>query len=421
MPQYLIVGAGVFGLSTAYHLLLDGAKDVTVVDRSTTLPAPDAASTDISRIVRSSYGEPLYSKLGQEAITLWKKDFPGIYRESGLLFLGNTKYVSASQANDIAIGVTVIPVPNAAAMRGVIPKHIQLGSIIDSSLQGYITPDGGWADAEGGMTALLKKVIDLGGHIRTGTKVESLLIDTQSTVVGVVVNGGEEIRADKTILATGSWTASIFPESRFGLSDRLVATGQSIACIQLDEIEAERFKDIPVSLNIETGFYMFPPNPDRLIKVAIHDGGYVNYASSEDPSSITPVSTPRTVSNYGKAGLAIPVSMASRLRQHLVAMYPELDRPFCKTRLCWYSDTPDGDWLIDEHPDFKNLILATGGSGHAYKFLPVLGRLVVQKIRGTLSPDAAEKFAFKRSWDAKPDDSRPGREVKVINPNELTL
>lgn len=46
--KVLIVGAGCFGISTAYHLLARGYKDVTVIDRSDILPAPDAASTDLS-------------------------------------------------------------------------------------------------------------------------------------------------------------------------------------------------------------------------------------------------------------------------------------------------------------------------------------------------------------------------------------
>jgi sarcosine oxidase/L-pipecolate oxidase len=45
----LVVGSGCFGISTAYHLLKRGFKNVTVVDRSDILPAPDAASTDISQ------------------------------------------------------------------------------------------------------------------------------------------------------------------------------------------------------------------------------------------------------------------------------------------------------------------------------------------------------------------------------------
>lgn len=45
----IIVGAGCFGISTAYHLLQRGYTDVTVLDRSEELPAPDAASTDINK------------------------------------------------------------------------------------------------------------------------------------------------------------------------------------------------------------------------------------------------------------------------------------------------------------------------------------------------------------------------------------
>jgi len=47
--KVVIVGAGCFGLSTAYHLLKRGFEDVTVLDQSMTLPAPDAASNDFNR------------------------------------------------------------------------------------------------------------------------------------------------------------------------------------------------------------------------------------------------------------------------------------------------------------------------------------------------------------------------------------
>jgi sarcosine oxidase/L-pipecolate oxidase len=51
--KILIVGAGVFGLSTAYHLLQRDFSDITIIDRSTTLPAPDAAGTDLNKGLRS--------------------------------------------------------------------------------------------------------------------------------------------------------------------------------------------------------------------------------------------------------------------------------------------------------------------------------------------------------------------------------
>ena len=81
----LIVGAGCFGLSTAYHLLADnesselGAQEsapwykVTVIDASDILPAPDAASTDLNKIVRTSYSDGWYTRFAKEAIAKWKE------------------------------------------------------------------------------------------------------------------------------------------------------------------------------------------------------------------------------------------------------------------------------------------------------------------------------------------------------------
>jgi sarcosine oxidase / L-pipecolate oxidase len=82
--KVLIVGAGCFGLSTAYYLL--GGNDrqstavtstprytVTIIDSSPTVPAPDAASSDINKIVRSTYADGFYTGLAREAIVLWKE------------------------------------------------------------------------------------------------------------------------------------------------------------------------------------------------------------------------------------------------------------------------------------------------------------------------------------------------------------
>lgn len=69
----IIVGAGCFGISTAYHLLQRGYTNVTVLDRSEKLPAPDAASTDINKIVRTSYPDVFYTQLARDAIQEWNK------------------------------------------------------------------------------------------------------------------------------------------------------------------------------------------------------------------------------------------------------------------------------------------------------------------------------------------------------------
>lgn len=52
--------------------------------------------------------------------------------------------------------------------------------------------------------------------------------------------------------------------------------------------------------------------------------------------------------------------------------------------------------MIGRYPSDPSLFLATGGSGHAYKFLPVIGKVVADAIEGSLDPAVAKKFAVDR-------------------------
>lgn len=111
------------------------------------------------------------------------------------------------------------------------------------------------------------------------------------------------------------------------------------------------------------------------MKMAFHHVGYVNpqpvqFEESSTTAPVAPqfVSTPRTINSHPESGLAIPREMRDAIRISLRRLYPELaDLPFSGTRICWYCDTPNSDWLIDQHPEHPGLIFATGGSGHAYK------------------------------------------------------
>jgi sarcosine oxidase / L-pipecolate oxidase len=81
----VIVGAGCFGVSTAVHLLQETGPSrpiytVTVLDSSDTIPAPDAASTDLNKIVRSSYPDPFYTSFARAAIREWPS-LGGAYHE----------------------------------------------------------------------------------------------------------------------------------------------------------------------------------------------------------------------------------------------------------------------------------------------------------------------------------------------------
>lgn len=67
----LIVGAGIFGLTTALELRERGYEKITVLDRYAR-PVPDGSSVDISRVIRFDYGDPVYAKMALEAMKGWE-------------------------------------------------------------------------------------------------------------------------------------------------------------------------------------------------------------------------------------------------------------------------------------------------------------------------------------------------------------
>jgi sarcosine oxidase/L-pipecolate oxidase len=71
--------------------------------------------------------------------------------------------------------------------------------------------------------------------------------------------------------------------------------------------------------------------------------------------------------------------------------------------------------VICEHPHSKGLYIIAGGSFHSWKFLPTIGKYVVQMIDGTLDPELAHRWAWDRDNDkSELDFMWPEREMKDI-------
>lgn len=410
----VIIGAGVFGLSTAYHLLERGYTGVTVLDRAEHLPAVDAASTDMNKVVRSCYGDSEYTRLARQAIEEWRDDmWQNCYHECGVLNLGDA-YTEQSVVNDLKHGAKVERLGSPASIRAQFPLDLHnsggLGTFtsLDVSSTSYINHDGGWAEAERAVSLLMEHVKKRGVKILPGKAVQELVKDERGQTKGVRCVDGSEYEANVVVLALGSWTASTFPS--LNLKGKCLATGQSIATIQLTPEEAEEYRKTPVVLDFRTGFYVFPPTHCNVVKFAIHAAGHT-YA----PPGST-ISTPRTIVSDPDKGLCIPRSVLKELRVQLQAVYPVLaEKPFSGTRMCWYTDSPDGDWVIGRYPGDSGLVLATSGSGHAFKFLPILGKLVADVIENKLDPELAARFAVDRQ--VKP----PNGERMSLVPQELNI
>ena len=356
----LIIGAGEFGLATALSLLSNPEYKrckIAILDASPTLPNPSGSSVDANRIIRADYAATPYSKLALEAQELWRDQSKegwggeGRYHEPGFVLTadeGFGEYLDKSLSNVQALA-------SADGKKRADPTKIrQLKSKDEirkatgyegvSGDWGYANFNSGWADAEACVAYALRRVKQEGGDrvtIRSSAPVDHLLFSDE-TVMGAEIEGGEQIKADLTILAAGAWTPSLID-----LQGRCLATGQAVAFIDITEEEQKAMENRPTIMNMSRGMFIIPPRGKRL-KIARHGYGYRNLVkvpkmkiqaasknglvNGEDEGTIE-VSIP-------KVGIEIPVEAKDAIRTALGVFVEHMkDRPFTQTRLCWYCDT----------------------------------------------------------------------------------
>ncbi len=398
--RIVIIGAGAFGLSTALELARKGYTSVTVLDRSLP-PVADGSSVDISRIVRSDYSDADYAALAREAYELWLSSelFRPAFHPTPFLIatqladragLPGTDYVKAIKDNINSLGLAWRDLNSAADARTIFP--VLKGELAAPGFAGYISDQAGWADAAHGISLLRDECSRLGVSFIAGahgTVTGLNQAEPGGRVQSVSTASGLTIPAELVVLAAGAWTASIAP-----LEKATISTGQIVGYVRLSDEQAARLAGLPIYMNMATGVFMFPPHPQtKQLKVACHGFGYTN-TQSPGPGNLGTTLTAPPPKTVPRRTTFVPEEGISRLRAGIVeALGQEFEGcEFEKTVICWYTETPTGDFIVDRHPLHNNLVLATGGNGHAYKMLPVLGKYVVQAIEGTLSPKLREKW-----------------------------
>ncbi|KAF5134441.1 L-pipecolate oxidase [Metarhizium anisopliae] len=406
--SFLIVGSGVFGLSTAWAITKRSqfAKtSITIVDDAANghFPPDDCASVDSSRIIRADYADPHYTAFASEAQKEWRKQGDddlggqGRYTESGFVLTAyepkelkvGTKsgmdYTKESWKNCVDVAARDgYPADRIKILENTKALNECLGTDTYPGDWGYLNTLSGWADAGRGMKWLYERVNATGRVNFVNAKVD-YLANEGDRVIGAKLADGRLVTGDVVLVAAGAWTGSLVD-----LRGRVEATGHVLGYIDISDQELALLSKQPVALNLSSGLFIIPPQENTL-KVARHSFGYLNpvtvhnalplFPSPERPSFVT--SRPSTSRDGGLARL--PDEADADLRRGLAKLSPIKGletRRWKGTRLCWYSDTKDGDWLVDWHPGWKGLFIATGDSGHGYKFLPILGDKVLDCMQG---------------------------------------
>ncbi len=357
-PSYdvAVIGAGVFGAWTAHWLQCSDLK-VALIDAHG--PANSrASSSGESRIIRMGYGaEEIYTRWANRSLTVWQELFERtgrleLFHRTGVLWMAREKdpYTLATLTTLKTAGIAFEEL-GRDELESRYPQ-ISFGEVA----QAIYEPASGALMARRAVQTVAEEFARSGGKLLIEAAVKP---SGAGKLSEVATRGGNRIHADIFVFACGPWLPKLFPEL---LGDRIHPTRQEVFFFGAPAGE-QRFTppQMPTWIDFGAEMYGLPDLENRGFKVALDRHG-----ASIDPETAERNITPE---------------LLDEVRRFLAARFPAMkDAPLLETRVCQYENTSNGDFLIDRHPDFDNVWLLGGGSGHGFKHGPALGEYVAQRI-----------------------------------------
>jgi sarcosine oxidase len=341
----VVAGLGSMGSFACMELARRGAT-VAGLDRFEP-PHGLGSHSGETRIYREAYAEsPAYVPLVKHAGKLWdtcgEEAGSPLLTRSGMLSMGPPDSgVIAGIRRSAAFHQLPVQAVSADEIRKEYPAFAPPAGHV-----GIFDAGAGWVDVERALSFSLAQARRAGATIWLNRRVDGW----QATEGEVQVHSqGEIIRAGALVLAAGAWSDQLLPALPLSLERRVLAW--------VEPRRPELFLPgrMPVFMFEEQAFYGFPYREGRGVKVAID-------AKSGDP--LTDPSAVRLVDDQDLRPIA-----------RLAAKYlPELGCRFNQTKTCLYTMTPDCHFIVDRHPEFRNVHFAAGFSGHGFKFAPAVGQ-----------------------------------------------
>jgi glycine/D-amino acid oxidase-like deaminating enzyme len=338
------------------------------------VPRPEAASTDISKIVRPDYGaDLLYTELMERALPLWTASNDRwrevLYHQVGFLVLAQAAMRPGGFEHDsmhtlTSRGHAVDRLDRdrlAARFPAWVASHYP---------DGYFNPLAGWVASGRALSRMIEDAAAIGVRVNDGEGV-SQLIEEGSRVTGVFTTSGRRVRGDVVLIAAGAWTPILAPQ----LVSIMWPVAQPVFHLKPSDPERFRPPQFPVwaAAIAETGWYGFPANATGIVKIANHGPG--RRVHPDDPR-------------------VVDLDDVSKLRTFLHESLPALaGAPLAASKTCLYCDAFDGDFFIGRDPDRPGLAVAAGDSGHGFKFAPVLGDVIADAIE-----DKPSRFTVRFGW-----------------------
>lgn len=356
MYDVIILGIGSMGSSTLYQLAKRGVKVLGIEQFG--IGHTEGSHSGETRIVRKAYFEHSdYVPLLDGAHKGWK----GIEKESGetlfhpvgLSYFGEFDHPVMQGVKESA------KLYNIGLKHRVLNKEYPVFNI-PGNFEYLFEPDAGFVVAEKTIRTYAKQAEDFDAELKTGEEVLDWKL-VEGTVEVTTTKG--VYKAHKLILTAGAYVNQVLPQ----FVDQHKVTRQLLAWVKPktpELFELEKFPCWVISDKEYPGiFYGFPTLPmniyggNGLLKIAHHVPG-------------EPIH-PQDLHQYN----AEPEK--EKLIRILKKYIPDALGEIQSISACMYTSTPDEHFILDHLPDYnKQVIVASGFSGHGFKFVPVIGEIL---------------------------------------------
>jgi sarcosine oxidase len=358
--EVIVVGGGVMGLATAYHLAR-GGHDVLLLE-ARAIGHREGSSHGPSRIIRLTYQSEDYIELARAAFALWETlgDEAG---EPLPVVCGGLDFGPPDANHMRAMGeaMTAAGVAHEAIDAAEIRRRFPQLEPPDDAI-GFYQSDYAMLPPDDCLRLLAAGARAAGGELRE-----------HEAVLAVSPSGdGVEVRSERTtyrssrvVLAPGSWLGPI--AATLGLDLPLTVLKEQLS--HFEPVDPALFapgrfplfiQRFPGSRTFGAGFPIY--GEPRGVKLLIDRLGPV----------VTPDDPDRSIES----------DILERLERYVANTVRGLTGRVIHTASCRYTMTPDEDFIVDTHPAHPQIVIASPCSGHGFKFATEIGRILAALALG---------------------------------------
>ncbi len=345
----VIVGGGINGCSTAWHLARRGVRNVVLVEKGHVASGPTGRS---SGVVRQHYTQETLSAMARDSVNLFHHFADEVGGDAGFVPCGVVFLAASENANVLAATVEMhrrIGIRESLLSRDEL-KAMDAQLFADDVACGAYDADGGYADPTLAATSFAEAAKRLGVEVLQRTTVTGLRVEG-GRIAGVTTDKGD-IASPAVVNAAGPWGPKL--AAQVGLDIPLTVTRHPVVVLQRPAAWRNR---TPVWGDLIGGWYFKPDGESGMMVGSVQD----DHRSVDADTYQDTVTHEETVAASTAILRRFPIMEEGTARKGWAGVY---------------DVTPDSQPVIDRIDAAPGLYCAFGFSGHGFKIGPAVGRIV---------------------------------------------